>query len=61
MRNPAWRKTDPDGALCVAPADAAKLGLIEGGRARVTTRRGSAVGSGEAKYQHAANTENAGE
>ena len=43
VRNPAWRKKDPDGALCVSPADAATLGLVEGGRARVSTRRGSAV------------------
>ena len=43
VRNPAWRKKDPDGALCVSPADAATLGLVEGGRARITTRRGSAI------------------
>ncbi len=43
LRNPAWRKKDPDGALCISPADAAKLGLVAGGRARVTTRRGNAI------------------
>ncbi|MCA9720227.1 MAG: molybdopterin-dependent oxidoreductase, partial [Myxococcales bacterium] len=43
VRDPAWRKKDPEGALRVNPEDAARLGLIAGGRARVTTRRGSAV------------------
>jgi len=47
LRDPAWRKKDADGALCVAPADAAKLGLVDGGRARLSTRRGSAVVSVE--------------
>ena len=43
VRNPAWRKKDPDGALSISPVDAATLGLVEGGRARVSTRRGSAI------------------
>jgi formate dehydrogenase len=42
MRDPAWRKRDPSGALRVSPADAERLGLVDGARARVTTRRGSA-------------------
>jgi anaerobic selenocysteine-containing dehydrogenase len=42
-RDPAWRAKDGDGALRLAPADAARLGLATGGRALVTTRRGSAV------------------
>ncbi len=42
IRDPAWRKRDPDGALRVNPADAARLGLADGGRARLTTLRGSA-------------------
>jgi formate dehydrogenase len=41
MRDPAWRKDDADGALRVSPADATRLGLTEGGRARLTTKRAS--------------------
>ncbi len=41
IRDPAWRKKDPEGALRVSPTDAERLGLETGGRARVTTRRGS--------------------
>ncbi len=41
-RNPAWRKRDPDGALRVSVQDARELGLVDGGRARITTARGSA-------------------
>ena len=40
-RDPAWRKTDPDGALHVHPEDAARLGLANGGRARCESTRGS--------------------
>jgi anaerobic selenocysteine-containing dehydrogenase len=43
FRDPAWRKVDAAGALRVSPEDAASFGLADGGRARVTTRRGSAV------------------
>ncbi|HEX6567849.1 MAG TPA: molybdopterin dinucleotide binding domain-containing protein, partial [Acidimicrobiales bacterium] len=43
FRDPAWRKRDAEGALRVSPADAERLGLVEGGRARVTTRRASAL------------------
>ena len=43
MRDPDWRKADPDGALRVAPADAARLGLLDGGAARLTTKRASVV------------------
>ncbi len=42
LRDPDWRKRDPNGALRVSPADATRLGLVEGGRATVTTGRGSA-------------------
>ena len=41
MRDPTWRKRDPAGALRVSPGDAGRLGLIDGGRARLTTRRGA--------------------
>jgi anaerobic selenocysteine-containing dehydrogenase len=43
FRNPAWRKKDLAGALRLSFEDAARLGIEHGGRARVTTRRGSAV------------------
>ena len=46
-RDPGWRKKDRHGALRVAPADAERLGLTEGGRARVTTSRGSAIATVE--------------
>ena len=42
FRDPGWRKRDADGALRVSPEDADALGLVDGGRARVTTARGSA-------------------
>jgi len=35
FRDPSWRKQDLDGALRVSPADAARLGLATGGRARL--------------------------
>jgi anaerobic selenocysteine-containing dehydrogenase len=41
FRDRTWRKKDEQGALRVAPADAAALGLVDGGRARVTTAAGS--------------------
>jgi formate dehydrogenase len=40
-RDPAWRKKDAAGALRLNPGDAARLGLADGGSARVTTKRGS--------------------
>jgi anaerobic selenocysteine-containing dehydrogenase len=42
IRDPAWRKRDPRGALRVSPADAERLGLVDGDRARVTTKRATA-------------------
>ncbi|CAN1555777.1 BisC Anaerobic dehydrogenases, typically selenocysteine-containing [Mycobacteriaceae bacterium] len=42
FRDPSWRKKDVDGALRVSAADAESLGLIDGGRARITTAAGSA-------------------
>ncbi|MGH9005800.1 MAG: molybdopterin dinucleotide binding domain-containing protein [Acidimicrobiia bacterium] len=42
IRDPAWRKRDPSGALRISPADADRLGLVDGGRARITTKRASA-------------------
>jgi len=42
IRNPEWRRKDADGALRINPDDARRLGVGDGGRVRVTTRRGSA-------------------
>ena len=43
MRDPDWRKRDPEGALRLSPGDAAGLGVEDGGRIRVTTPGGTAV------------------
>jgi anaerobic selenocysteine-containing dehydrogenase len=40
-RDPAWRKKDVDGALRLNPSDADRLGIVAGGLARVTTKRGT--------------------
>ena len=42
FRNPEWRKKDAAGALRMSPADAAALGIADGGRVRITTKRGTA-------------------
>lgn len=42
LRNPAWRRKDPSGALRISPEDAERLGLETGGRVRLTTRSGRA-------------------
>lgn len=42
FRDPTWRKRDADGALRVSVEDAQALGLVDGGRARVSTAAGSA-------------------
>ncbi|MBU9765205.1 molybdopterin-dependent oxidoreductase [Mycobacterium sp. TNTM28] len=47
FRDPAWRKRDRDGALRVSVTDAAALGLVDGGRAIVTTPAGRAEASVE--------------
>ena len=47
FRNPNWRKRDTEGALRVSVEDAEALGLVDGGRARITT----AVGSAEARVE----------
>ena len=41
FRDPTWRKRDPGGALRLHPADAARIGVADGGRARLTTKRGT--------------------
>jgi hypothetical protein len=42
IRDPAWRKRDPGGALRISEAEAAVLGLADGDAALLTTKRGSA-------------------
>ncbi|MBT8470060.1 MAG: molybdopterin-dependent oxidoreductase, partial [Deltaproteobacteria bacterium] len=41
LRNPDWRKKDPDGSLRISPDDASQLGIGNGDRVRLTTKRGS--------------------
>ena len=43
FRDSTWRKKDVAGALRISPLDAALSGLVDGDRARITTRQGSAV------------------
>jgi formate dehydrogenase len=45
FRDPTWRKRDASGALRVSVEDAQALGLVDGGRARITTSGGSAEAS----------------
>jgi anaerobic selenocysteine-containing dehydrogenase len=42
FRDPSWRKRDADGALRVSVEDAQALGLVDGGRARISTAAGHA-------------------
>jgi anaerobic selenocysteine-containing dehydrogenase len=42
LRDPDWRRKDRAGALRMHPDDAQRIGVIDGGRARLTTRRGCA-------------------
>lgn len=41
LRDPAWRRSDPEGALHVHPDDAARCGLSEGSRAVCESSRGA--------------------
>lgn len=41
LRNPEWRRKDPQGALSINPEDAARLNLGEGSSARISTQAGS--------------------
>jgi len=47
IRDPAWRKTDAEGALRISSEDAAALGVGSGDRVRLSTRRDSMVTSVE--------------
>jgi formate dehydrogenase len=42
FRNPDWRRKDRDGALRMHPDDAKQIGVLDGGRVRLSTRRGTA-------------------
>jgi anaerobic selenocysteine-containing dehydrogenase len=42
IRNPEWRRKDKGGALRIHPDDAKRVGVADGGRVRLSTRRGSA-------------------
>jgi len=42
IRNPDWRRKDKGGALRINPDDAKRVGVVDGGRVRLSTRRGSA-------------------
>jgi formate dehydrogenase len=42
IRNPEWRRKDKGGALRINPDDAKRVGVVDGGRVRLSTRRGSA-------------------
>ena len=39
-RDPTWRKTDAEGALRITRTTPQRLGIVDGGRARLTTKRG---------------------
>ncbi|MFD4636286.1 molybdopterin-dependent oxidoreductase [Lentzea sp. NPDC058436] len=40
MRDPSWRRRDPDGRLRISVTDATRLGVATGDPVRLTTRRG---------------------
>jgi len=42
IRDPQWRRKDAEGALRMNPEDARRAGIASGGRARITTARGTA-------------------
>ena len=43
VRDPAWRRDDPDGALLVNPDDLAALGVDDGGWIAVQSAKGRLV------------------
>jgi anaerobic selenocysteine-containing dehydrogenase len=47
LRDPSWRKKDQQGSLRLSPDDAVTLGVGDGDRIRITTRRGTAVAIAE--------------
>jgi len=47
FRDPAWRRRDAAGALRMHPADASRVGVADGGRVTLTTKRGSVAATVE--------------
>ena len=47
FRDPTWRPKDPDGALRIHPDDAARLGVEDGGKVAVKTRKGAVVATAQ--------------
>lgn len=47
MRDPAWRKKDPQGALRLSEGDAAQHGIADGDRVRISTPGGTGVAVAE--------------
>src|SRR5207302_752089 len=43
VRDPNWRKSDREGALHMSPSDAERLGVEDGTKVVITTKRGRAV------------------
>jgi anaerobic selenocysteine-containing dehydrogenase len=41
IRNPDWRRKDAGGSMSINPQDAESIGVVDGKRARLSTRRGS--------------------
>jgi anaerobic selenocysteine-containing dehydrogenase len=41
LRDPEWRKKDPEGSLRINPEDATQLGVANGDRVRLSTKRAS--------------------
>ncbi len=41
FRSPEWRKKDPEGLLRINPQDATELGVADGDRVRLSTKRGA--------------------
>ncbi len=47
IRDPQWRRKHPTTGLRICPSDAAALGLADGGKVRISTKRGETVGTVE--------------
>jgi len=47
IRDPQWRRKHPTTGLRISPADADALGLSDGGKVRISTKRGETVGTVE--------------
>ena len=47
IRDPEWRKKDRDGSLRISPDDATALGVVDGDRVRIVSKRGEAEAPAE--------------